>query len=276
MISWHTILKGIWKRIERGNAPPKKPIIRSLHPLTLIAASLLLLVVVYWLFPNERPVTPEKSSFTLRTEDKKIDTVLQDGSHIILSEQSELFIAQDFGKQTRSLVLNGNAFFDVAKNTAVPMIVQTGSVDIVVKGTAFSIKNPDKQKVQIHLLRGLIEVRNRYNAADKIHLYPGQSLVVSKSENKDVKFEIADLPAGSPLKSVFDNDTLRFNNQRMDSLMFLLEKKYETKIEIQNESLKSKRFSGMFVRETLQEALSALQFTYPFSFKTADQKTTIK
>lgn len=268
-------LAGVWKRIETDIVPETKSPVRRMRRLSLVAASVLLLIILYWSLSKEF-ASRRKGLVTVSAKSRKLDTVLQDGSRIILSERSELSIDLDYGKQTRSLVLKGDAFFDVAKNATIPMIVETGPVDILVKGTAFSVESIQNGKLEIQLLRGSVEVRNHVDPLHKTLLYPGQTLSIAKEGDQDLNFTIGSLPASSPLKIIFGNDTLRFHNQRLDSLVFLLQKKYETKIEIRNETLKSKRFSGMFVSETLQEALAALQFTYPFSFKTADQKTIIE
>lgn len=275
-INSNEALANVWKGIESDNTQKPKAPIRRIRHFSLAAACIFLVIAFYWFLSKEVSTSPKEKLVTLRAQNRKLDTVLTDGSRIILSEKSELSIEENFGIQTRTLVLKGNAFFDVAKNDSVPMIVQAGLVDIIVKGTAFSVANSYSGKLDIQLLRGLIEVRSHGDSVKKTSLYPGQMLSVTQKGDRDLQIALSSLPAASPLKTVFGNDTLRFYNQPLDSLVLLLQKKYETKIEIRNEGLKSKRFSGVFVTETLQEALIALKFTYPFSFKILDQKTVIE
>ena len=67
-------------------------------------------------------------------------------------------------------------------------------------------------------------------------------------------------------KLKWTQDSLVFKKEKLKELAAQLEKKYKVKIEIRNEQLKNKRFSGMFTGESLKDALEALKLSYPFVY----------
>lgn len=266
-------LATVWNNIESASQANKQ---RQMVPYRyLVAASVLIIVAVYWLASKYTNGAGNEQMITIHAHSQKLDTVLKDGTHLVLNENSELSLNKDFGEQTRFVILNGHAFFDVAKKT-VPMVVQAGSVNITVKGTAFYVNNSGRRNTEVKLLRGLVEVSNRSDRNDKVLLKPNQRLSVAEAADHNLQYTIASLSVLDALVPVSNSEALSFNNKRLDLLVLLLEKRYNAKIEIGNEALKSKRFSGRFGTETLQEVLEALQFTYPFSFKATDKNIIIE
>lgn len=65
---------------------------------------------------------------------------LGDGSRVTLAAQTTLVVSPEFGAQTRTVALTGEAYFEVAPGTRVPFLVRTGGVTTRVLGTAFDVK----------------------------------------------------------------------------------------------------------------------------------------
>ena len=73
---------------------------------------------------------------------------LADGSTAWLKSGSSLKIPETFTADNRKLSLQGEAFFDVAKNAQSPLYISTNYENIKVLGTAFNVKtDEDHQKV---------------------------------------------------------------------------------------------------------------------------------
>jgi ferric-dicitrate binding protein FerR (iron transport regulator) len=66
--------------------------------------------------------------------------MLRDGTKIILAPQTTLTVASTFGRDTRTVTLSGEAYFDVRTVAGAPFIVRTGTVATRVLGTAFSVR----------------------------------------------------------------------------------------------------------------------------------------
>lgn len=71
-------------------------------------------------------------------------------------------------------------------------------------------------------------------------------------------------------------DKLMFNSEPLEEVARKLEKWYRVSIIIDNPGLKEEQFTGVFEKETIGEALTALQLTYPFQYTITDQKVIIK
>jgi len=85
--------------------------------------------------------------------------VLDDGSRITLAPQTTLTIAADFDKTTRSVTLDGEAYFDVSSTHHNPFIVRAGAVRTQVLGTAFDVRHyASERDVRVTVVSGRVSV----------------------------------------------------------------------------------------------------------------------
>jgi transmembrane sensor len=107
--------------------------------------------------------------------------VLDDGSSIKLSPNSSVSYYEPFGKVSRSITLNGEAFFSVAKDTAHPFEVAANGFVTIALGTKFRVRAPDSEHLAVQLLEGRVVVRsmakNTPAVADQ-YLKPGQEFSI--------------------------------------------------------------------------------------------------
>ena len=98
---------------------------------------------------------------------------LPDGTMVWLNADSKLEIGPGYNIQERSVFLEGEAYFKVAKNKAKPFIVHVGKTSIEALGTAFNVKlyPNDSQLLTTQLDEGKIRVSN---AGLQEILLPGQ------------------------------------------------------------------------------------------------------
>jgi ferric-dicitrate binding protein FerR (iron transport regulator) len=64
---------------------------------------------------------------------------LPDGSSIFMNRNSELTYHSNFGRHSRNVALSGEAFFEIAANTAKPFIIDAGKTSVKVVGTSFNV-----------------------------------------------------------------------------------------------------------------------------------------
>lgn len=201
--------------------------------------------------------------------DQKVFRMLDDGTRIWLNKNSTISFNKTFGKHKREIILDGEAYFDVAKNKDIPLFIHVGNIDIEVKGTAFNINAYRSiHEIQIALVRGSIQVTDRLNGNNKVQLKPNEKLVYSKMQNGDKNdFRVLSLSSNLLLKDTnWAADTLVFHKEKLKDLAVRMEKKYDIKIEIKGKQLKEMRFSGTFTNETVQQALEALKLSYPLTY----------
>lgn len=143
------------------------------------------------------------------------------------------------------------------------------NINIEVKGTAFNVNAYKTNKaIEVLLVRGLVEVSNKYNKDNKVLLNPNQLLTAPTNNQKELAFNIKTVDT-IPVKNIALSylDTLVFKKEKLKDLAKQLKKKYQVVINIKTDALKEKRFSGMFGKESLSEALEALRISFPFSYK---------
>ena len=111
----------------------------------------------------------QKAEKLLSTKGSRSRSLLPDGTTVWLNAGSKLYYENDFNG-TREVRLEGEAFFDVVKQTDRPFIVHTSGIDIKVLGTAFNVKSyPEDKTVETTLYRGLVQVFRQEDTPKKSH-----------------------------------------------------------------------------------------------------------
>jgi ferric-dicitrate binding protein FerR (iron transport regulator) len=259
-------LKAVWQRINESNV--ELPVSRLKARWWQLAAAVFLIISAGLFIYRQQQSIPATAFNTLAAADQKIYKTLDDGTTVCLNRYSTLRYNAAFGRAKRMIELQGEAFFDVAHNAAVPLFVHVGEVTIEVKGTAFNVRQ-QKEQIAIALLRGHIVVSR---AGQQVALQPNERLIAKGTEFKVTALDTTIKTAATK----WTKDSLVFKKEKLVNLVVLLEKKYQVKIEIKNEKLKNKLFSGVIKQEQLKEALEALKLSYPFFYGVNNKVVTIK
>lgn len=177
---WNNIITQISKKA------PKMYTRRSLIYHTAIsAAAALILMFVLHIFMNEslRSDNTEYASFYMPRGEKG-QIFLPDGTKVWLNSDSKLTLGNDFSTKNRTVVLNGEAFFDVAKSDKHKFIVQTESVDVMVHGTAFNVTAyPGASDVEVSLQRGAVSIYKSGSDKELASLIPNQRISINKESH---------------------------------------------------------------------------------------------
>ncbi|MBA4167668.1 MAG: FecR family protein [Chitinophagaceae bacterium] len=216
--------------------------------------------------------------------------ILPDSSSVWLNSESRLVYNCNFNEKIREVELEGEAFFEVAKDPRRPFIVHTSNIDIKVLGTSFNVKSyPREKTIEATLIRGSIEVVKKDEPkAPKVILRCHEKLVFQKDLNTLVKsnlfipsrrapdvappgISISQLPKNIADTSVEETswvyNKLLFDGDSFYELAVKMERWFNVKINFRNEKTGNYRFRGVFDTENIEEALQALQLTAPFKYK---------
>lgn len=167
--------------------------------------------------------------------------VLSDGTRVLVNSMSKLVFPVKFSGNKREITLvEGEAFFEVAKDKTKPFLVTVEGVQVEVLGTAFNIKAyPEDECSYTTLVEGKVKL-NPENKASKIqYLEPDQQAIFNplssglKIEKVDAK-QIIQWTAGK----------YSFTNQPLDEIMKTLARWYDFDYKFEDESLKKIRFEG--------------------------------
>lgn len=116
-----------------------------------------------------------------RGMNKKI--MLADSTLVWLNAESQLEYPETFEGQERRVVrLAGEAYFEVAKDTARPFIVETDFLETQVIGTSFNIHAYSPQNAHVTLMKGSVKVSDVHTRKG-ILMKPGQNASLKKGGN---------------------------------------------------------------------------------------------
>ena len=218
-----------------------------------VAASLLICLSIGagWLFLKEKePVMVSVAT----AEGEMLSLTLPDGSLVTLNSQSSLSYAEDFKGAERTVVLDGEALFDVVKDKEKCFVVKSDTVSVCVYGTKFNVQAYDSnENVEVSLLEGNVKVKAMERQAE---LQPGEQAVFNRNTFEMKKAKV-DVNAFASWKS----GRIYFKDRPFSEITSLLERKFGQKVYIMSDALKKVRFSGDFSEsETLENILKVFTF----------------
>ena len=108
------------------------------------------------------------------------EMLLPDGTKVWLNQSSVLKYPRAFEGKERHVYLDGEAYFEVARNHEKPFMVKSPAMDVRVLGTSFNIKcRPDNSFAETTLIEGEVEVKDKSDKG-RITLLPGQKAVLNR------------------------------------------------------------------------------------------------
>lgn len=167
--------------------------------------------------------------------------VLSDSTRIWVNADSKLRYPVYFDGDTREVsLLEGEAYFEVAKNREKPFLVHTSQGTVKVLGTEFNVRYyTDEAEVVTTLVNGSVQFADNRNRDKSVILKPGYQ-VIADSTAKDWIVREVDLK-----EFVGWRDGLYvFNRLTLEELMKTVERNYDVTVFFASEECKALRFSG--------------------------------
>jgi transmembrane sensor len=221
----------------------------------------------------------------------KSQITLPDGSKAWINAGSKLSYRGDFNVSQRVVTLEGEGYFSVQSNKAKPFIVQTPYLKVKAYGTVFNVKAyPDERTVETTLVEGIVEIEAGEKSSDgsyKYTLKPKQNIIYhidsGQAEQKDEavpeKESKAPAKAETPDKEVLVISNIKpelytswkdenwvIEGMPLGNLSVMLGRRYNSRIDIEDEALRLYKFSGTIQNETLEQVLVILSLTTPLEY----------
>lgn len=213
-------------------------------------------VITYVINPDADVPKQDANSFnTLSTPTGgQYNIVLADGTKVYLNAVSSIKYPTQFNGSQRMVELEGEAYFEVAKNKNKPFIVKSNNQAIEVLGTHFNVHAYDNEAVvKTTLLEGSVAVTYKNQ---KAILKPGQQSNVSDNFNKITIREV-DTEAAIAWK----NGRFKFDNADLKTVMKQLERWYGIKVEYRGDVSEARFNGGTFRNKNLSEVLKVLELS---------------
>jgi transmembrane sensor len=213
-------------------------------------------VITYIINPDADTSKNNPNSFnTLSTPTGgQYNIVLADGTKVFLNAVSSIKYPTQFNGDTRMVELEGEAYFEVAKNKNKPFIVKSDSQSIEVLGTHFNVHAyANESIVKTTLLEGSVAVSFKNQ---KAILKPGQQSNVSENFSK-IKIREVDTDEAIAWK----NGRFKFDNADLKTVMKQLERWYGIKVEYRGDVSDVRFNGGTFMNKNLSEVLKVLELS---------------
>lgn len=233
----------------------------------VVAAVVIFAVVVYTLlnkfiisskpenvFYSEIYVPPARQS----------QLTLPDGSKVWVNADSRLKYSNHFNADERDIYLQGEAYFEVTKNTEIPFRVISGEVEVRVAGTKFSMRAyPEENRVEAVLAEGRIEFFTNQETSEKSYqLKPGDKVIYNLDNNLVLLSE-----QNITRELAWKDGQLVFTNAPLFDVCRSLQRWYGIEIEITGDTLGLHPFTFTVEQETIEQILEYLTRAAPLEFK---------
>lgn len=263
----------------------RKPVIRVPAPWMAAAAVVISIALCMWMYLSTGKQTGAVEQVAESKKVEKEKTVQQpwlqhknnsgtkesfrlpDGSIVMLTPSASLKFKPGFDPDKRDLFLEGEAYFEVAKDKARPFTVYTGGLSTTALGTSFRITTkPTTIKVQ--LITGKVVVRAVKKSLPgwkrDVYLLPGQQMnydsessLVNVSGPAEVNKEKVEIITSAPVQPA--SEQMVFDNTPLSEVFEKLSKHHKVSITYSAEDLNGLGFTGtIFYKDSLPVILQAI------------------
>ena len=258
-----------WNILERRLPHPGRRILPLRYFMRGAAAAIVLCVLGWWTYYMFAPIPLQTVSTLAETR----NITLPDQTTIVLNRYSSLSYPKRFRGKERKVRLEGEAYFEVSKDTAHPFKVETGTVRVQVLGTHFNIDAyPEDTEIKTTLLEGSVSVSLTGGTGTGLVLSPNESAIYDKEQKsltlyteKDASEEVS-----------WQEGILLFKNAPLQEIARKLSNAFRTAIRIEGTELQDYRMTATFAdSEPLEKILSLLCRNQKFEYTKTNDHITI-
>ena len=196
---------------------------------------------------------------------------LPDGTHSSLGSKTTFHYDKDYGKDKRIVYLEGEAYFDVAKQKDKPFIVKTKEQDIEALGTKFNVMAyPLDSLVITTLLEGSVQLKTM-NFPERTIMRPNQQLIYNRNTKQASLFHVDARQFTSWTTGYY-----YFYEQSLKAILDRLSHVYGMQFTVNSEILNQRTFTGTFYRgQSIKDIMEIVNLSIPIKYKIDDRHVTI-
>lgn len=207
---------------------------------------------------------------------KKFRLQLSDGTMVHLNAGTTLKYPVKFiAGENRQVYLDGEAFFDVAKDKKHPFIVNADALNVRVLGTHFNVSNyPEDAATDVVLVEGSVGMyrsNEEFDASKNTVLKPGYKGSFNK-ENASIFTK----PVLTEIYTSWIDGGLTFRNMTFKNIITKLERRYNVTIINKNEKLANEKFNASFKEESIENVMSYFNDVHGINYTIKNNQILIK
>ena len=184
--------------------------------------------------------------------------ILPDNTSVNFNSEGSLSYTKHFAESDRSVDFEGVAYFDVAKNEALPFVLHCHNLDVEVLGTSFLLNaKKNAERCALDLYTGKVKMTaydKKGNILSVTEINPGERGVWNATANELKTMSYSEVKEDELLTE----HVLVFNNEKLSKIVEALEYIYKVEIDL-GESCASKKLTARFSDdESIDEVLETI------------------
>lgn len=200
---------------------------------------------------------------------QKADITLADGTRVYINSDSKVTYDNTYNKKNRTLVLEGEAYFEVAKNKDKPFIVKVNGIDVEALGTSFNVRAHTVDKlVSVTLIEGKVKVTS---SEQEDILNPNERIeydLISKTFEKSEIHPNAD-------HLLWRSNQLAFYGESLEEVCKTLTRMYNCNFVFKSEAVKKYTYSGIIRNNSLTNVLDFISQTASIKYEIKPDNTIV-
>lgn len=200
---------------------------------------------------------------------KKFQIILSDGTMVFINSGSSLRFPTNFlaGKE-RQVFLEGEAYFEVAKDEARPFLVTSSEIGIKVLGTHFVVSSYKESEKFAVLAEGSVAVYRGQVQDSPTIIAPGEKATIQENDVSVKSVHISDYLN-------WMEGSLSFNDELFKEIVLKIERHYGVEVENNYGALDSMKFKGSFKDESISDLLDTFKESAGFDYEIEHNKIII-
>ncbi|MVZ65902.1 DUF4974 domain-containing protein [Sphingobacterium sp. DK4209] len=185
------------------------------------------------------------------------EVILSDGTKVWMNADSKIKYYANFSKNERRIILEGQAYFDVAKDRDRPFIVESNGVSVQAVGTEFDVNSYSKN-LSVKLIEGKVKVSARKG---EVSLNAREEIQITGTQMKVVP--ILNLEEALAWK----NGYFYFDNKNLDQILNEVERWYGVNIKYNKNINQTRYFGSISKHSSLAEVCNVLKDLTNYNFR---------
>lgn len=220
------------------------------------AVLIILLGMAFWKYFEENTISSlpvsQKEYIADKGEMKRV--LLNDNTEVTLNSGSRLYVPSDFDGDTRNVRIDGEAFFQVARNPSKPFIVTSGEVKIKVLGTSFNVNSySEDNDIAVTVSTGKVLVGMEKHQM-QMQLLPNEHISISKETGDVHKDHVTE---NNYVKWM--DGYLYFDKLPLQQVIKMINRKYNKQVVLQCKDCNT-LISGVHDNKSLDAVIDAVCF----------------
>ena len=193
---------------------------------------------------------------------ERMSVKLPDGSFVKLNANSSLKFPKGFEADKRQVVLEGEAFFDVAKDAERPFVITSSEILTTVLGTSFNVNAySENRSIEVSVLTGKVKVVHGTKENVSAFLVPNKKAIYSKEKGEMIVDSFASEMLG------WKDGIVIFRQASRSEVVKTLQNWYGVKIHFQNDDMRPWDLTATFDNQSLKTVMESLAHTANFTYE---------